>query len=99
MIHPEIDIKMIDLDHILYGEPTTQEVVAFFERGEFDSEEYQVEAIEKHLLTEEQRKLMFDHRLTIEKVLNGRYGEQEGPIVIKIFKEWNDKLGFKLFGF
>jgi len=98
MIHPEVDIKTLDLDYILYGEPSTQEVIAFFERGEFDSEEYQVAAIEKHLITEEQRKLLFHSHLTIEKVLNGRYGMQHEAVIARIFIGWNNKLGFKLFG-
>ena len=91
---------MIDLDELLFGTPTWEQVVAFWKNGEFCEEHYLIEAIEKHLLTEEQRKQMFDSRLTIEKILNGRYvGTPEvSRVVFDIFDEWNAKLGFKAFG-
>ena len=88
---------MIELDELLTGKPSWEQVADFFENGEFCEEHYLVEAIEKWLLTEDQRKLMFDHRLTIEKMLNGRYAEAE-PIVYAIYAEWNEKLGTKHFG-
>ena len=42
---------------------------------------------------------MFDNRLSVEKVLNGRYPctKEMCLIVDSIFKEWNDKLGFENF--
>jgi hypothetical protein len=42
---------------------------------------------------------MFDTRLSIEKMLNGRYSEDEQYAAKdKMFKEWNKKLGFTCFG-
>ena len=92
---------MIELDELLNGAPTWAQVVEFWkDDGEFCEEHYLIEAIEKHLLTEEQRKRMFDARLTIEKMLNGRYvGTPEvSRVVFDIYDEWNAKLGFKEFG-
>jgi hypothetical protein len=92
---------MIDLDGLLNGDPTWEQVVEFWkDDGDFCGEEYLVQAIEKWLLTEDQRKRMFDARLSIEKMLNGRYvGEGKvGETVAAIYAEWNAKLGFKAFG-
>ncbi len=88
---------MIDLDCLLCGKPTWDEVVDFFANGEFHEEHYLVEAIEKHLQTEEQRKKMFDHKLSIEKILNGRTEPKHEKFVNKLFKVWNEKLGIKHF--
>jgi len=88
---------MVDLDELLYGVPTWEQVVEFFRDGEFHSEEYEVEAIEKHLMTEDQRKWMFDNHLSIEKCLNGRY-TGDIPVHEMLYKPWNDKLGFTMFG-
>lgn len=97
-VYPEIDISKLDLDYILFGSPKKEEICAYFARGEFHVEHYLVEAIEEHLLTEEQRKTMFENKLSIEKMLNGRYGGKEEPVVLSIEKEWNEQLGFKCFG-
>ena len=90
--------KIIDLDELLNGKPTWEQVVAFWKEGEFCEEHYLVEAIEKHLQTEEQRQLIFANFLSIEKILNGRYILNQSAIVISIFNDWNTKLGFKAFG-
>jgi len=89
----------IELDELLTGTPSWEDVVEFFRIGEFHDERYTVAAIEKHLLTEEQRKKMFDLRFDIVKMLNG-YVEGEEPQKVKydIFAEWNAKLGFHHFG-
>ena len=89
---------MIDLDELISGNPSWDQVIEFWrDDGDFCGEEYLVQAIEIHLLTESQRKLMFDNRLTIEKMLNGRYSHA-GATVQQIFNEWNTKLGFEAFG-
>ena len=89
---------MLELDELLYGDPSWEEVALFFKEGEFHEEHFSVTAIKKHLLTEEQRKKLFDLNLSIEECLNGRYtGEQEAS-VHAIYKEWNEKLGFHSFG-
>lgn len=90
---------MICLDELLTGTPTWEQVAEFWRDGEFCGEEYLVEAIEKHLQTEDQRKRMFNSKLTIEKMLNGRYTADVEEDVCAIFAEWNAKLGFKSFGF
>lgn len=92
---------MIDLDELLNGSPTWEQVVEFWkDDGDFCGEEYLVQAIERWLLTEDQRKRMFDSRLSIEKMLNGRYvsSGKVGEAVETIYAEWNTKLGFLAFG-
>jgi len=89
---------MIELEELLYGEPTWEQVVEFWKTGDCCEEHYLVEAIEKHLLTKTQRKQMFDERLSVEKMLNGRYDGKQEPVVFGIYAEWNAKLGFKAFG-
>lgn len=90
--------QTIELDELLHGNPTWEQVVAFFKDGEFSGEEYLISAIERWLQTEEQRKAIFDARLSIEKMLNGRYGEAEEALVESIYNAWNTKLGFYDFG-
>ena len=93
--------EMIDLDGLCYGDPTWEQVVEFWkDDGDFCEEHYLVSAIERWLLTEDQRKRMFDAKLSIEKMLNGRYvGDgQTGKTVSDIYGEWNAKLGFQAFG-
>lgn len=91
---------MIDLNELLHGNPSWNQIQDFWKNGEFDQEYYLIEAIEKHLLTEDQRNKLFYHRLTLEKILNGRFcrGKEE-ECADNCFKEWNNKLGFKSFGF
>ncbi len=93
--------NMIELDELLNGTPTWEQVVEFWkDDGEFCDEEYLVEAIERWLLTEDQRKKLFEHRLSVEKILNGRYygAGKEGAFVRSLYDDWNTKLGFNLFG-
>ena len=92
-------VSVIDLDQLLHGSCTPEEVSAFFKDGEFFEEHYLVSAVERHLLTEVQRKTMFDFHLTLEKMFNGRYGSQEEATVFEIFEQWNTKLGHKHFGY
>jgi len=92
---------MIDLDGLLYGDPTWEQVVEFWkDDGDFCGEGYLVSAIERWLLTEDQRKRMFDAKLSIEKMMNGRYvgGGDVSETVGAIYGEWNAKLGFNAFG-
>lgn len=88
----------IDLDMLLNGNPSWEQVVAFWQYGEFDDEPYSIAAIERWLQTEEQRRKIFDARLSIEKMLNGRYGAAEEALVEGIYDEWNKKLGHYHFG-
>lgn len=91
---------MIDLDELLNGNPTWEQVVEFWrDDGEFYGEQYLVPAIKRWLRTEDQRQRMAKADVSIEEMLNGRYnGERVGGVVQAIFDEWNAKLGFKSFG-
>lgn len=85
----------IDLDQLLYGDCSWEQISEFFQNGEFYEESNLVEAIEKHLLTKNQRKTLFKNKLSIEKMLNGRH--TDSSVVYQIFDEWNKKLGVKVF--
>lgn len=75
-----------------------QEVLDQF-KDAFDSEEYLVSAIKQYLRTEEQRKWLYDHDLSIEDCLNGRYpGDLEEEVAEVLYKPWNEILGFREFG-
>ena len=90
---------VIDLDELLNGTPTWEQVVEFWkDDGDFCGEEYLVAAVEKWLLTEKQRERMFHARLSVEKMLNGRYPCSQALAVRDFFEEWNAKLGFVRFG-
>ena len=91
---------MIELDELLTGTPTMEQVAEFWKNGELHDERYLVHAIEKRLLTEDQRLALFNARISIEKILNGEY-EYNGTnevLVSNIFSAWNTKLGFRAFG-
>jgi hypothetical protein len=88
---------MIELDELLNDEAEWEQVVDFFENGEFYEEHYLIDAIEKHLQTEEQRKRIFDAHTSIEKMLNGRCEAEQIKVRDEIFSEWNKKLGFEYF--
>jgi hypothetical protein len=51
---------MIELDELLTGNPTWEQVADFWKNGEFYEEHYLVEAIKKHLRTPEHRQMMAD---------------------------------------
>jgi len=92
---------MIGLDELLSGTPSWSDVVDFWKEDDFCDESYLIEAIKKHLQTEDQRNELFKRRLTIEKMLNGSYVPvgDDSAFVQSVFDEWNGKLGFKAFGF
>ena len=77
--------------------PDDARIKEWFKDGEYDDEKYLVQAIKMHLLTEQQKTMLFRVDLSIEDCLNGRYGEQ--PEVEAMYEEWNAKLGFRCFGF
>ena len=89
--------SMIDLDFILNGTPTLQQVREFWRDGEFFEEHYLVTAIRRHLLTEDQRTEMHERRVSIEDALNGR-AEGDMAWMDAIYEAWNKKLGFHSFG-
>ncbi len=88
----------MELDELLSGQPSWEWVVSFFKEGEFCQERYLVTAIKKHLLTEEQRKKLFELNLSIEECLNGGYTGDQEDSVRSIYNEWNQKLGLHYFG-
>lgn len=96
-------IRDLDLDFILHGgdkeQPTWDDICLYFKEGEFYEEHYLIEAIEKYLMTEKQAQLLYEYGLNISKILNGKYGQDQQEIVYSIYKEWNDKLDFKKFGY
>lgn len=90
---------MIDCDQLLYGECTWAEVADYFKKGSFDDESYLVIAIKKHLRTPEHKNQIDINDLSVEDMLNGRFGSQKEKIVLAIFDHWNKSLGFKCFGY
>jgi hypothetical protein len=63
-------------------------------------EEGKVALIKAHLRTPEQKQWLFDNDLSIEDVLNGRFGSpQDAYITGPMFAEWNQKMGHHAFGF
>lgn len=90
--------ETIELEDLLYGTPEWNQVVKFFKEGEFCGEENLVAAIEKYLQTEEQRKAIFDNKISIEKMLNGRTMGDVEDLIQSIYDAWNAKLGYKCFG-
>lgn len=94
-------MREIDEAYILWAKTLTPEELAyvFSDKFCFDDEPNLVMAIKKHLRTEEQRKLMYEHDLSIEDMLNGRvivsspaYEAQR-----QILKDWNAKIGHSYF--
>lgn len=65
-----------------------------------DNEPQAIGLIKKHILTEPQRQLLFEHNMSIEDMLNGRIaGEERQAVEATIYAEWNTKLGYQAFGY
>lgn len=64
----------VELDILLHGVVTPEEVQDFFRRGEFYREGYLVAAIKRHLHSEADMNALARLGLSIEDCLNGRYG-------------------------
>jgi hypothetical protein len=81
----------------LNGTPTREQVSEWF-RETSDDEHWVVEAIKKHLRTDEQKLAIALADFSIEDMLNGRVpGNSE--LVAAIFADWNAKLGCQHFRF
>lgn len=91
-------MTIIDANTLIYGMPSWHEVVDFFKNGSFDNEQYLVAAIGRHLMNEDHRQAISGLRLTVEDILNVRYTEDQEVYVYRIYRDWNDKLGFTYFG-
>lgn len=76
----------------------TPSIIDRFHDG-FDTEYQLVEAIAFNLRTFEQDKSLRKAGLTIEDCLNGRFCDAHEGAVLSMFSDWNDRLGFKCFGF
>lgn len=99
MARQRIQRPNIELDELLTGNPSIEDVSQFFKLNAFPDEHYLVQAIRKHLLTEEQRTQLFARDITIEQILNGRVqGESNHDFIRTLFADWNTKLGFQSFG-
>lgn len=76
---------------------TEEEWHLWDENGE---EEYVVPLIKKYLRTDEQRQQMNAYDISIEDMLNGRVeGEEAQNFTALTFLDWNQKLGYKHFGY
>jgi len=66
-----------------------------------NGEEYAVMFIKAHLRTPAQKEWLDSQDLSIEDVLNGRFGDKPDheAYIDNMFVEWNAKLGQKVFGF
>ena len=90
---------MIDCDQLLYGDCTMDEVREFFRNASFDSEQYAVAAIKRHLCHSLHKQFMEAFDFTIEDMLNGRVQGNDARIRRDmIFASWNKQLGFHYFG-
>ena len=92
-----IRVQIVELDTLLYGNPTWDQVVEFWKQGEFGDEGDLVDAIKRHLRTEAQRELMHVHDITIVDILNGRCCGSDNVVAHRIMGEWNVKLGYLAF--
>lgn len=96
---------MIELDTLLHGNPTREQVQEFFREGEFCQEHYLVAAIKKHLRTPAQKVILDRLDLSIEECLNGRYGDRPDAVsgktqeilIAEMYADWNRRLGHKHF--
>jgi hypothetical protein len=89
----------VELDELLHLEIPWERVVQAFKQDDtFPEEHYLTAAIRRHLLTEDQRRTLFEHGLDLADVLNGRYGDKSAEAVYALCRAWNEKLGFGCFG-
>lgn len=87
--------------------PIPDKAAAFFTAEEWGSwrdgswDEWRVsEAINKRVATAEERKQMFDAGIDYATMVNGRVeGEENQALSDRLFEAWNDRLGYKVFGF
>jgi hypothetical protein len=62
-------------------------------------EHYMVSLIRRYLLTADQRETLHEADLSIEDMLNGRFGAAQESLVLAVFSNWNETLGEKYFHF
>ncbi len=64
-----------------------------------DSENDHDQFIRRYLLSDEQRRELFERNLTVLDILNGRFTGEHKSFVYALFDVWNAMLGKKHFGF
>jgi hypothetical protein len=77
--------------------PEGQDLADLLEDG--SDEHIQVRRIKEYLLTEEQKKQLYDANYDLSDVLNGRTLPDFESAVEAMFADWNAKLGRHIFGF
>jgi hypothetical protein len=88
----------IDLEGLLYGSPSWTEVVEYFKHGEFYETPFEVRAIQRWLMTDEQSTLLKAANLSLHDILCGDYREEHEEMVMEFFDHWNTVLGHKRYG-
>lgn len=93
--------QIVDLDQLLYGQVTLEEIQDYFRYGDFDDEVYLIKAIKRHLMDNYLQNKLNDLCVSISEILNGRVDESRiDPIIYDIcFDRWNTTLGFERFKF
>jgi hypothetical protein len=86
----------VDLDTLLYGDPTPEQISDSF-RQDFPAENYLVAAIKRHLMSQNDKRIIEQNNSSIEDMLNGRV---RGDTTWKqqMYERWNSSLGFRCFG-
>jgi hypothetical protein len=67
--------------------------------GHGQHESYLAKAIQKNLLSAQDRAFMADRSYDVPDLLNGRWEQEDAERIQSIFNDWNCKLGWKEFGF
>jgi hypothetical protein len=88
---------LVNLDLLLYGHPTKEQIVAEF-HNEFLEEYHLVAAIKKHLMSEADKQIIEQNHSSIEDMLNGRV-RGDTAWQEQMYGRWNTFLGFRCFGF
>jgi hypothetical protein len=88
----------IDIEDLLHGNPSWTDVCEYFKHGEFYETDYEVKAIKRWLLTDEQITFLKTAGLSLQDALCGNYEEEHEELVGDFFDHWNAKLGYKRYG-
>ena len=65
----------------------------------YQDECYAVAAIKRHLMTNNEKAILFNLDLSIEDCLNGRYTAEHAETIQILYRNWNRILGWHEFGF
>jgi hypothetical protein len=90
--------RPISIQDILYSELEWNVIANFFKLGQFEDENYYIDAVKKHLLTPEQNKQLIDNQISLWNMLGRKYKDNyRKKIIDKMYDDWNAKLGHKEF--